>query len=279
MLTKLKNHITYANVVASIALFAVLGGGMAVAAGLKKNSVKSKQIAANAVKEAELAAGAVTTDKLADNAATGAKVDESTLGQVPSAASADSAQTANSAQTAQNAANAQNATNAANAQNAVNAQNAATADLADVATFAEDTDSVNGLVVDKLRPDGASGADSDDIDLDGTADIVVQTPDFNVPNGGADIMAVASLNLRNDAATASEAFCQLRSDNGGTSMESTGYLVNTPAVNNYDANMTMVGFDTSNNVAGPNNVRVICTGTGDIDFVEGNIGVTVFPTD
>lgn len=92
-------HFTYSNVVATIALFLVVGGGFAFAAALKKNSVKSKQIAANAVKTAELADnavtgpkladGAVTTPKLADNAATGAKVDEGTLGKVPSAAVAD----------------------------------------------------------------------------------------------------------------------------------------------------------------------------------------------
>jgi hypothetical protein len=156
------NHLTYANVISTIALFlAIGGGGFALAAALKKNSVKSKQIAANAVKTSEIADGAVisskladgtvittkladgsvitskladgsvvtsrladgsvitskladgsvtasklvdgsvtgsalldgsvTTSKLADNAATGAKVDEASLGKVPSAATADAA--------------------------------------------------------------------------------------------------------------------------------------------------------------------------------------------
>jgi hypothetical protein len=124
-------HFTYSNVVSTIALFLVIGGGFAVAAGLKKNSVKSKQIASNAVKTAELndaavtpaeladnavttpkladnavttpklASDAVATPKLADNAATGAKVDENTLGKVPSAAAADTlgGKTANDLQT------------------------------------------------------------------------------------------------------------------------------------------------------------------------------------
>ena len=84
----MRRHLTYSNVVATLALFLVLGGGIAVAAALKKNSVKSKQIAANAVKGSEIKNGAVTTDELADGAATGAKVDEASLGRVPSAADA-----------------------------------------------------------------------------------------------------------------------------------------------------------------------------------------------
>ncbi len=66
MLTKLKPHFTYANVVASIALFAVLGGGMAVAAGLKKNSIGSRQIAPKAVKTSDLAKNAVKSPKVAN---------------------------------------------------------------------------------------------------------------------------------------------------------------------------------------------------------------------
>lgn len=113
-------HLTYANAVSTAALVLALAGGgtAAVAAGvIGKNDIKSKHIAAGAVKSGDLARGAVTGAKvesgsigasdlasdsvgaeslrdksvagshLADNAVTGAAVDESTLGEVPLAAS------------------------------------------------------------------------------------------------------------------------------------------------------------------------------------------------
>jgi len=93
--SRIRERLTYANVVATIALFlAVTGAATAVAVlKLPKNSVKSKQIAKEAVK----------TSDIAKDAATGDKVKESTLGKVPLAAHADSADTAGSATTAQHA--------------------------------------------------------------------------------------------------------------------------------------------------------------------------------
>lgn len=116
------------NVVAYVALFLALSAG-AYAAGLKKNSVGSKQIKTAAVKSDELANGSVTGAKLADGA----------IREVPNAAQADTAtnaataDNATNATNAQNAVNAQNSVNAQNAQNAVNAQNAANADHAQTA--------------------------------------------------------------------------------------------------------------------------------------------------
>ena len=91
-MSKVTERLTFANVMSVVAVFIAIGGG-AYAAGLAKNSVKSKQIAANAVKKPELARNAVitekianaavTTDKLADGSVNGAKVDEASLGQVP----------------------------------------------------------------------------------------------------------------------------------------------------------------------------------------------------
>jgi hypothetical protein len=119
--TALRARLTYANAMATIAVFLALGGGTFAFAALKKNSVGTKQIAKNAVKEAELARNAVTTKKiaagavtdaklgaisiagneiadnavttpkLADGAVTGLKVDESSLGEVPLAARAGEA--------------------------------------------------------------------------------------------------------------------------------------------------------------------------------------------
>lgn len=66
---------SYSNVVATIALFLALGGGVVYAAStLGKNSVKSKNIAANAVKSRNLAKSAVKTKSLAANSVTTAKI-------------------------------------------------------------------------------------------------------------------------------------------------------------------------------------------------------------
>jgi hypothetical protein len=83
---QLSKHLTYANVVATICLFLLLGGATAIAAGgLGKNSVGSKQLKKNAVTAAKIKKNAVTGAKIKKDTVTGAKVNESTLGTVPSA--------------------------------------------------------------------------------------------------------------------------------------------------------------------------------------------------
>jgi hypothetical protein len=62
---EIKKRLTYANVMSSIAVFLVLGGGAAIAAGqLGKNSVGSKQLKRNAVTTAKIKKGAVTGAKV-----------------------------------------------------------------------------------------------------------------------------------------------------------------------------------------------------------------------
>jgi hypothetical protein len=56
---KLRQQLTYANVVSSIALFVVLGGGAYAAATLPKNSVGSTQIKANAVTSSKVKDGSL----------------------------------------------------------------------------------------------------------------------------------------------------------------------------------------------------------------------------
>jgi hypothetical protein len=64
-LKQIKKRLTYANVMSSIAVFLVLGGGAAFAAGqLGKNSVGSKQLKKNAVTTAKIKKGAVTGAKV-----------------------------------------------------------------------------------------------------------------------------------------------------------------------------------------------------------------------
>jgi hypothetical protein len=100
-----RKHLTYANVVATLALFLVLTGATALAAvQLGKNSVGSKQLKKNSVTKAKIKKNAVTAPKIHNNAVTtakihndavtGAKVDESTLGTVPNAAATDAVRTA-----------------------------------------------------------------------------------------------------------------------------------------------------------------------------------------
>ncbi|HEX6204806.1 MAG TPA: hypothetical protein VFZ29_03255 [Solirubrobacterales bacterium] len=97
---QLRERLTYANVMSSIAVFLVLGGGAAFAASqLGKNSVGSKQLKKNAVTAAKIKRNAVTTAKIRNRAVTGAKIDLATLGTVPSATHAGVADSAGNAGT------------------------------------------------------------------------------------------------------------------------------------------------------------------------------------
>ena len=58
---KLRAKLTYANVMATIAVFLTLGGGAIAATALKKGSVGTKQLKAKAVNEAKLATNARPT--------------------------------------------------------------------------------------------------------------------------------------------------------------------------------------------------------------------------
>ena len=78
MLAGISSRLTYANVMASIAVFIALSAG-AYAAGLAPDSVKSKQIKDEQVKDQDLAPGAVTTVKLGDGSITTGKVIDETL--------------------------------------------------------------------------------------------------------------------------------------------------------------------------------------------------------
>jgi hypothetical protein len=115
-LKQIRNRLTYANVMSSLAVFLILGGATAFAAvkkiganEIKANSIKTGKIVKEAVTagkikngavtESKLADGSVTTKKVADNAVTtpkiandavtGDKANESTFSQVPSAANSN----------------------------------------------------------------------------------------------------------------------------------------------------------------------------------------------
>jgi hypothetical protein len=78
-------RLTYANVMATIAVFIALGSGAYAASQLPRNSVGPRQLRKNAVTKAKVKKNAISTSKIVRNAVTGAKVKESTLGRVPDA--------------------------------------------------------------------------------------------------------------------------------------------------------------------------------------------------
>ena len=69
-----RGRLTYANVVATLALFIALGGGAIAASQLGKNSVGSRQLKKNAVTKAKIKKNAVTAAKIKKNAVTKAKI-------------------------------------------------------------------------------------------------------------------------------------------------------------------------------------------------------------
>jgi hypothetical protein len=98
---RLKQHLTFANIVSCMALFIALGGGVAVAAGkigtgavkatniakeavtnpkLKKQAVTSGKIKNGNVNAADLATGSVINSKLAKKAVTNAKLGNESVG-------------------------------------------------------------------------------------------------------------------------------------------------------------------------------------------------------
>lgn len=78
---QMRKHLTYPNVMSTIAVFLLLGGATAIAA----KKIGTKGIKANAVTAGKIRRNAVTTKKIRNNAVTGPKVNESTLAAVPEA--------------------------------------------------------------------------------------------------------------------------------------------------------------------------------------------------
>jgi hypothetical protein len=90
IVTTIRDHLTYANVAASLAVVLALGG-TAYAAGLPKNSVASKQIKNGTVTTKDVKDGGLRGADLGVNSIRGTQVDESGLSTVPTAATAANA--------------------------------------------------------------------------------------------------------------------------------------------------------------------------------------------
>ena len=99
----MRPKLSYANVVATVALFIAFGGASYAAIKVPKNSVGTKQLKKNAVGPKQLKQGAVGTTQLQDGAVVGAKVADRSLsaadigGPVDSATSAARAASADKA--------------------------------------------------------------------------------------------------------------------------------------------------------------------------------------
>jgi len=140
----LRGHLTYANVMASIAVFVSLGGGAYAATELPRNSVGTAAIRNGAVTTRNLANGTVTAEKVAAGSLTGHQIDVAQLGTVPSAGHASTAESATTATTAGHATTADSATTAGTANSATTATNADHATTSDSAT--------NATTLDGLAP-------------------------------------------------------------------------------------------------------------------------------
>ncbi|MDX6616195.1 MAG: hypothetical protein QOD60_1286 [Solirubrobacterales bacterium] len=88
MISAIKRHATYANVMATIAVFIALGGSAFAVKALKRNSVGTKQLKSKAVTEAKLADAAATAAKLANDAVTQSKLADSAVSKAKIAANA-----------------------------------------------------------------------------------------------------------------------------------------------------------------------------------------------
>ncbi|HKZ12513.1 MAG TPA: hypothetical protein VJL81_01575 [Solirubrobacterales bacterium] len=74
MLRAIGKRLTYANVIASLALFLALGGGAVYAASHKANQIGTGKLKQNAVTAGKIKANAVTQTKIRNNAVTNAKL-------------------------------------------------------------------------------------------------------------------------------------------------------------------------------------------------------------
>lgn len=106
----LRRHLTYANVMASIAVFLALGGVSYAAATFNGNQIIGGTVGAGKLKNGTLTSKQVKKDSL-----TGSVIEEASLGTVPQAQTAVSATTAGSASTAVSAETATSASTAGDA--------------------------------------------------------------------------------------------------------------------------------------------------------------------
>jgi hypothetical protein len=134
MKSRIRSRLTFANLIASLALFIALGGGAYAAVSVPKNSVGTEQIQREAVR----------TGKIGNEAVTGEKIAVDTLGTVPTANSAQTAKQAGRAGFATAAKEAEHADQATRSATSASAESAEQAENAEHAESATDADELGG---------------------------------------------------------------------------------------------------------------------------------------
>lgn len=76
---QIRQRLTFANVVSTLALILVVGGATAIAARVPKHSVGPHQLRSNAVTTTKIKANAITTRKIKKNAITGVKIKDKAI--------------------------------------------------------------------------------------------------------------------------------------------------------------------------------------------------------
>ena len=245
MLNRIQGRFSSAHVIAALALFVALGG---TAIAVKKASVGTKQ----------LKSAAVTTKKLADNAATGDKVDESTLGIVPSATKANSADTATKAGSADTATLATKATNADAASNA---------------------DALQTRTIGQVRSRADGAQKSAPTVLPQFGDVAVLTETIAIPPGGASLIATGTTQMDNNAGASQLASCELQAD--GTAISN---LYSTELSPDEDDTLSMTGFadmPNGNPSAQVVTVALVCSTTdagGNVSSINTDLVLQAIPT-
>ncbi len=131
---RLLRHLSYANLMASIAVFVALGGVGYAATSINGNDITKRTVGANKLKD-----GTLTSKQVKQNALNGGVIEESSLATVPSA------------QTAVFATSAMSANNAASAEHALSADRATEATTAGRAATAADAETLDGLTSKQLQ--------------------------------------------------------------------------------------------------------------------------------
>jgi hypothetical protein len=176
LLRRLGRHLSYGNVIATVALFAALGGSAYAATTINGNKIVKHSIGGGKLKNET-----ITSTQIKQGSLNSSVINLSTLGTVPSAqtaVTATSASTANTATTAGSATTASSATTATTATTAIKATSAETADSATNADHASSADSATNA-------DHADTAgDAETVDGETAADLTLACRDETEPFGG-----------------------------------------------------------------------------------------------
>lgn len=223
-------RLTYANVMATIAVFMALGGTSFALSAVAANSVGSKQLKKGAVTNSKLASGAVTGAKVASGSLTGTQIKSSTLGTVPDATNASTA-----AKLTGNITGSQVSSAVANATNAITATNLTGSitgsQVSSAVANATSAANVGGFTFTQIS--GSTNANTDDVLLDNFGGL---TLDLRCAGGDADIDA--------SSATSGASFgIGTVNDFSSTNFSSTTDLTSTPlTVTNADTGQVSFSY-------------------------------------